>query len=439
MAIQPASGTAPAAVLAAAGSQVKVLEDRMPTGFTNTELIEGVEQVQVLKAHLAAVETVLIAEADARDLAKKELHWGTTADWVTHVGGLHRCEGRRIVANAKQLVSEQTATLASMRRGETSPAQAAVICAAIDTLPSSQSVRAKGEAFLIQESQRLTATELAKAARHLANVVDPDREDRKLEGELDREERAAHRDRFLSVTEDGMGGVRIKGRGSVEDGEVLRTAWLPLTKPNPAVDPEDPTCETERDPRDHGARTWDAVVHLAQHALDVHLPPESHGARPRIGVTMALEDLTTGLGEPCPTETGLELDPATVRRLACDADLIPAVLGTDGQVLDVGRAARLVTWVLWIALILRDNHCAFPGCTRPPSMCHGHHIIHWANGGITALFNLVMLCGEHHRVIHHTPWEVRLNPDDGRPEFLPPPRRGHDPPSEWIRHRKRRE
>jgi hypothetical protein len=144
------------------------------------------------------------------------------------------------------------------------------------------------------------------------------------------------------------------------------------------------------------------------------------------------------LGDACPTETGLELSVAAVRRLACDADIIPGVLGSHGQVLDVGRAHRLVTMALWIALILRDQHCAFPGCTRPPTMCHAHHITHWVDGGPTSLANLVLLCGEHHRVIHHTPWQVRLRPDDHLPEFLPPPRRDDHQP-EWIRHRPRRE
>ena len=137
------------------------------------------------------------------------------------------------------------------------------------------------------------------------------------------------------------------------------------------------------------------------------------------------------------TEDGLELSPATVRRLACDADLIPIALGTSGEVLDVGRTHRLVTPAIWRALVCRDAHCAFPGCTRPPIMCHAHHITHWADGGDTSLQNMVLLCGHHHRTIHHTPWQVRLNPDDGKPEFLPPPKTGHPPP-DWIRTRPRR-
>ncbi len=89
--------------------------------------------------------------------------------------------------------------------------------------------------------------------------------------------------------------------------------------------------------------------------------------------------------------------------MACDADLIPIALGTQGEVLDVGRTSRLVTPAIWRALVCRDRHCAFPGCTRPPVMGHAHHIVPWADHGATSLENLVLLCGHHHRTIHHPP------------------------------------
>ena len=66
------------------------------------------------------------------------------------------------------------------------------------------------------------------------------------------------------------------------------------------------------------------------------------------------------------TEDGLELHPAVVRRLACDAEVIPVVLGTESQVLDVGRAHRSATEPLWRTLVARDRHCAFPGCGAHP-------------------------------------------------------------------------
>ncbi|WP_146053575.1 HNH endonuclease signature motif containing protein, partial [Amycolatopsis lurida] len=54
-----------------------------------------------------------------------------------------------------------------------------------------------------------------------------------------------------------------------------------------------------------------------------------------------------------------------------------------------------------------------------PKNCHAHHIHHWADGGPTDLRNLVLLCGFHHRLIHHGDWEVRMAAD-GLPEFIPP-------------------
>ena len=438
MAITPESDISPAAVLRGAGALIASVSERLTAGLSDDEVIAGVEEVQQVSAKLAGAQARLVAEAHARDLARKKLRWGSTADWVTHCAVIHRREGSRLVRHAVQLVTEQTTTLGAMDRGETSPAQASVICDAVDALPGSLDLRERAEQLLNEQARVLTATELTKSARHVVHVVDPDGADRRDEAALGRLERAAHRGRFLSVVDDGAGGVRIKGGGSVEDGEVLRAALLPLTKPSPAVDPDDPTCETERDPRDHGARMWDALVQTAQHSLDTDFPPESHGSRPRVVVTTAYDKLVAGLGDACPTETGLELSVAAVRRLACHAEGIPGVLGSDGQILDVGRAYRLVTVALWIALILRDRHCAFPGCTRPPSMCHAHHIVHWVDGGPTSLANLVLLCGEHHRTVHHTPWQVRLRPDDGLPEFLAPPRRDGVQP-EWARHRARQE
>jgi hypothetical protein len=320
-----------------------------------------------------------------------------------------------------------------------SPQQASVIIDAIRRLPKAEHVRRRGEQTLIGEAARLNASELYKAGRHLLAVVDPEGEEKRAEKDLNREERAAHLDRSLSITDDGLGGVRIRGRGSVEDGATLRAALLPFTKPKPKPEAEADGCGAEEDTRDHGARMWDALVKLAEHALSTDVAPASHGARPRVTVTIdagSLREDTPGAGVGV-TDDGLDISAAAVRRMACDCDLIRVLMDAEGCPLDVGRAHRLVTPAIWTALVARDRHCAFPGCTRPPVMGHAHHIRHWIDGGATSLANLVLLCGHHHRTIHHTPWQVRLA-EDGKPEFLPPPKAGR-PPSDWIRHRHRRE
>jgi hypothetical protein len=361
---------------------------------------------------------------------------------------MRRGQGRRVVVRAHALTTTLTTTLEATRQGlvdaVVSPEQADVILATVETLPTSPVLRAKGEAILVDHAGSLDATELAKTGRHLVQVIDPDAVDRRLERELAREERATHHARFLRIRDDGAGGVWVKGRGSVEDGALLKAALLPLTCPVPGIDHNgDPA----PDPRDGGARMWDALIVTAQHALDTDLPPQTHGARPRVTVTLDYHDLVgrladtgvigvggTGMGSAV-SEDGLELPAQVIRRLACDADLIPAVLGSHGEVLDVGRVHRLITAALWVALVLRDRHCTLPGCTRPPVMCHAHHIVHWIHGGHTKLSNLALVCGHHHRIIHDTPWKIRINPADSTPEFLPPPKPRRKP--EWIRQRPR--
>jgi hypothetical protein len=119
-------------------------------------------------------------------------------------------------------------------------------------------------------------------------------------------------------------------------------------------------------------------------------------------------------------ENGAPISAETARRLACDAFIVAAVLGTSSEVLDIGRLSRAVPRPMRRALVARDRGCAFPGCGRPPRWCQAHHIAHWTRDrGPTCLSNLVLLCGRHHRVIHHEGWEVRID-ENGLPVFRPP-------------------
>ncbi|WP_432478245.1 DUF222 domain-containing protein [Nocardioides sp. GXQ0305] len=435
MAITPFPQPTPAGVVGGACVEIGGLQEALWSARPDEELVAGVEELQRLRAASAALEASLLAELDAREVPRRRLGWGSTSDWYTHVAGTTRRQGKRTVEHARALVSERTQTWQALRDGEVSPDQADVIVAAVERLPLAPHVRRRGEVALLEEAGRLNATDLHRAGRHLATVVDPDRDEREAEKALDREDRAAHLGRFLTISDDGCGGIRLRGHGTVEDGATLRAALLPLTKPVPTVDPE--TCAEMPDARDHGARTWDALVGIAQHALDSGLPPSSHGTRPRLAVTVDHATLHGGTGGVGTTDDGLELAGSAVRRLACDCDLVRVLLDAEGCVLDVGRDHRLVTPAIWSALVARDHHCAFPGCTRPPLMCHAHHIRHWIEGGVTALDNLVLLCGHHHRTLHNTPWQVRLA-TDRRPEFLPPPKAGRPAPH-WTRSRPRQE
>ena len=124
-------------------------------------------------------------------------------------------------------------------------------------------------------------------------------------------------------------------------------------------------------------------------------------------VTINLDDLRNGLRNRTRpgvlvggVDAGAVLGPETVRRLACDAALIPAILDSAGQLIHLGRTRRAFTSAQIRALWLRDRHCTFPGCTAPATWCDAHHLRHWADGGPTDLTNGVLLCERHHSIVH---------------------------------------
>ncbi|MBE8516478.1 DUF222 domain-containing protein, partial [Amycolatopsis sp. H6(2020)] len=178
------------------------------------------------------------------------------------------------------------------------------------------------------------------------------------------------------------------------------------------------TSDDGPDHRTHPQRYGDAFSDAIDLALNTPDLPIQAGERAHVMVAVSLDDLKSGVGAATLGNTGT-ITAAEARVHACDAMLIPAVLGDKNEPLNLGRLRRLISTGLRRALFLRDRGCAFPGCHHPPRHCQGHHIRHWADGGRTDLTNLVLMCAHHHRLLHHSGWQVRIAPD-GLPEFLPP-------------------
>lgn len=130
---------------------------------------------------------------------------------------------------------------------------------------------------------------------------------------------------------------------------------------------------------------------------------------------------------------GTQVSAGELRRMLCDAGVVPVVLGGASEILDLGRMRRLASPALRHAIALRDGHCAFPGCTVPIHRCEIHHVTPWQRGGPTCLGNLVALCVRHHQLCEPAPpevdedgyaraadqWRIRMR-SDGMPEFIPP-------------------
>ena len=160
-----------------------------------------------------------------------------------------------------------------------------------------------------------------------------------------------------------------------------------------ASDQED-TCDEDLDSEELDGDSLDDDVDWADF--------DDRGKRvvPVLRVSTSLDALRSGLHRAGVTDSGENLSAATLRRLACDAEIIPTVLNGKGRVIDVGRRSRRVSEALRCVLIARDGGCVWPGCDAPPSRCDAHHVKHWADGGPTNADNLALLCHRHHILLH---------------------------------------
>ncbi|MEX0913531.1 MAG: HNH endonuclease signature motif containing protein, partial [Demequina sp.] len=108
---------------------------------------------------------------------------------------------------------------------------------------------------------------------------------------------------------------------------------------------------------------------------------------------------------------------AALRRLCTDVEVIPHVLGGEGETLDLGRSRRLFSPAQRLALVERDGGCAW--CHAPPSHCEAHHLRWWdKHHGRTDLSNGLLLCTSCHHRIHRDGWDISVQ--SGTVWFTPP-------------------
>jgi hypothetical protein len=382
----------------------------------SSQAIARIERIRDLARQRRLIDAAMlgeIAEMDREDTAKDA---GYTRLPVLLAEILHITRGAasRLVRHAEQITEVLTPT------GHVMPAplpamRAAVLAGLVDgehldhvatamkTLPDGISV---ADRELVETTLAHTATSAdPTAVAHQATIL---RNHFAAEGTEPRhEDQLAEPRNSFTYRRTSDGGMDFRGHVERECAEQLETLIHRFGTP------------TAEDPRPKKQRLGDAmadVIDAATHAANL---PTTGGEKPRLAVYLDMNVLTDAVGTAT-LESGTPVSASATRRLACDADIIPIVLGADSVPLDLGRAYRLVKPHQRIALIARDKGCAYPNCGAPASWCDAHHIIHWLHGGPTNLNNLVLLCRKHHRILHHSPWNVSINSKTGLPEFRPP-------------------
>ena len=211
----------------------------------------------------------------------------------------------------------------------------------------------------------------------------------------------------------GDGTTRISGRVPDAVGTRLATYLEAFTNPrsarDEATDDASATFRWSVRPAAHPRRMGQAFAQLLE-AVDPRRLPVHGGDATTVIVTIPLAALRADLAAadlvgsglvPGDDLTGDRLTAAEVRRLACTASILPAVLGGESLPLDLGRARRLFSPAQRRALLIRDRTCRAEGCDVPGTWCEAHHRRDpWRAGGLTDLHDGELLCTHHHHRVH---------------------------------------
>jgi hypothetical protein len=387
--------------------------------------LDGQEAATVAVALARGISRLGVVEAQMLPVVEADGLWSLTAGsmkaWA--IGALD--VGAHVAATqvrlGRALRHHLPLTAAAAAAGTISVEHAQVLARSASTTEQRCAVLADpqspiNEAFLVQQAACKPVDAFRRTVAHWAAIADPEADERGYVEACDRE--------HLTV-DHTMGGYHVAGWLTVEHGQALVTALEAMT-PVPAAG----------DTRRASQRRAQALYDLCRVVIDKGLAGTGKATRPRITVLVPFDTLQSVADRAQAAEDGRTLpgllpgmtpqavlhgpqfeDGTPVPRplldkLACDGELNRIIFGPTSEVLDMGRAQRTFTNARRDAIIARDRHCQFPGCTAPPVISECHHVRHWTRDhGDTSVDNGILLCWYHHDVVHRRRIEIHRRAD----------------------------
>ncbi len=399
----PAPATSPVFLaVARIGEALAEVSGVNPSFMRTPDKAAALAELARVQSQLAELQLRIMADAEdvAENFAGRDLAgW---LQWAT------RCRGEDARADLRLALAldRRYATLGSaLREGSANLAQARVIATVLDDLPAEipTEIIFRAEETLISHCAEFGPRQLARIGRRIVEVVAPEIADAAEARALARLEEKAHRATRLAFHRCGDGTTRITGLLPDLAATRLLTYLQAFTNPRQTTTTPDPL-------RCYPRRLGKAFVRFLE-AVDPARLPIHGGDATTVVITIDHQALTRGLATAGVIGQDENISAAQARRLACTAHLIPAVLGSDSQVLDLGRSTRLFTAAQRKALLIRDRECRAEGCDIPGTWCEAHHWIPWAKGGYTDLKDGVLLCSHHHHRVHDPTYRAEQLPN----------------------------
>ncbi|SER26649.1 HNH endonuclease signature motif containing protein [Microlunatus flavus] len=402
---------------------VRLLAEGALDAVDDLGLVEVLRRIEATRNRSALLDHHVVQTGEARRLADS-LTQPSMAAVLVWALRLSRGEASRRVRAAAQLGERRSMTgellpalrpslAAAQAEGRATPEQIDICLRALDGLDHrgfDPHDLETAEQVVAGFAATFPPAELRGLAQQVVDRVDPD-------GTVPDDELHADR-RHLELRRCRDHSWRLEGRLTPEVGAKLTAVLGPLAAPRVNRDvTADGRPVEDLDERHHGQRRHDALEEVCDRLLRSGTLPDSGGTPATVIVTIAEGDLAARRRWGV-TSDGTMLSSRTLRRLADEAEVVPAVVSCTGVVLHLGRTRRLASAAQTLALVARDRGCSFPGCQRPPEWCERHHIRAWADGGRTDLDNLTLLCAYHHHHFEARGWTCRVT--DGLPTWTPP-------------------
>jgi len=411
IALATAAGSAPPpAILRCAaelGAALERVRDASAVYLTTPEKAAALEALVAVESQVRELRLrVMAAAGDVAD----ETGAHDVAAWLASTTRVRFADARADQRLAAALDDRHAAVAAAMRAGTVNIAQAEIITRTLDTLAQHGEVSAEvleqAEGHLVDQAAHFGPRALRRLARHVLDVIAPDVAEAAEARRLAALEAGARTRTRLTLRRTGDGTTRISGLLPDAAATRLATYLEALTSPRVAASAPELPGLFMRLP--HPRRLGEAFLQFLE-TIDPKRLPIHGGDATTLMVTIGLDSLRSELGTGdilgtgqipggAEGEFGEQLSAADVRRLACTAQIVPTVLGTDSEILDLGRSARLFSRAQRRAMLLRDHTCRAEGCDIPGTWAEAHHLHPWSRGGSTDLADGVLLCSrDHHR------------------------------------------
>ncbi|SDL01546.1 protein of unknown function [Nocardioides sp. YR527] len=401
-------GDAIDAALAAIESSLQDLLASDPAYWRTSTKKDLLARLEIIQTQQAALRLRVLASSG--DIAEETGDKDASA-WMRAELLLDKAVARSQIKLATKIATYELVA-DGLAQGVVSPDKARVITKVLDKIEADPVASSEdltlAEKLLVDHATRLTANELAIVGRKILTEIDPARfEDAEAQALLAEEERAQQRT-ALRVWDNHDGTVGFDGVLPVSMGMRFKRLVEAYAQPRKQqlVGKGAPLPPWERLMGQGFARLLET--------LDPAALPRHGGDATVVNVVISLEELRKDLGTATlgyDETNGTTITAAEARRMACNATIIPWVLGSEGEVLDAGRASRFFQPIQRKALRLQAKCCQAEGCDMPPEWCDAHHLDPWAAGGKTDLKDAALLCLHHHRLAHAPAYVHERLPD----------------------------